>query len=120
MFFVQCDGLNGQCNNMTGFSIHSDGTGLLDNSWANPRHISDEAARTAQALIDSGKYRIGEWSPDGKKLLLTADGTANGQIFVINADGNELTQLTHFTAHTDSSSLSPGHQTGQKLHSTAT
>ncbi len=53
-------------------------------------------------IPDAEKYQDGHprWSPDGRRVLFTSnrDGREPGRnIFLVNADGSSLTQLTHFT-----------------------
>lgn len=39
------------------------------------------------------------WSPDGKKIAFASDANGNFDIFIINADGTGLTQVTTHTAN---------------------
>jgi len=41
------------------------------------------------------------WSPDGSRIVFTSDRTGNGQVYVMDADGSDVTQLTFDDAGKD-------------------
>ncbi len=51
----------------------------------------------------------GSWSPDGGKIAFSARGSkaAKGEIFVMNADGSGIRQLTMHPAHDSAPVWSP-------------
>jgi Tol biopolymer transport system component len=59
--------------------------------------IADAAGGTPQQLTPGASYRneTAAWSPDATHLLFTSDRTGDaGDLFVMNPDGTEQTQLT--------------------------
>ena len=69
------------------------------------------------ANIDGGKvYQIAEgtnpqWSPKGYQILFTSKKSGNMDIWMVNPDGQDLTQLTIDTAEDKSPSWSPNGKT---------
>jgi len=47
------------------------------------------------------------WSPDGQRIAFQSDRSGNWDIWIINADGSGLVQLTRHTAHDRYASWSP-------------
>jgi len=58
-------------------------------------------------VVQIGTGRNPKWSPDGKKILFHAKTGDNYDIWMINADGTELTQLTTDSADDVDGSWSP-------------
>jgi Tol biopolymer transport system component len=48
----------------------------------------------AENKVRTYKNYIGSWSPDGKQILFYSDRNGNWDIFLIQADGTTLTQIT--------------------------
>jgi Tol biopolymer transport system component len=52
-----------------------------------------------QHVVDVGKdTRLGGWSPDGQKLVYSADAGSGRQIFIVGADGSGDTQILNLPA----------------------
>jgi TolB protein len=73
------------------FVINVDGSGLVN--------------VTSDGTLGSVDF-CADWSPDGNRLVFTAATEVNhdwiNQVYVINADGSNLTQLTNSTSENDS------------------
>lgn len=122
---ITCVGYIGGGNNT--WSIHvfnSDGTGLRRLTEANlvgdnePRWSPDGSRIAFTRLFLSDNFReeiimmnsdgtnqydigiagsLGGWSPDGTRLIYTANLNENYEIFTCNPDGTEIEQVTHST-----------------------
>jgi Tol biopolymer transport system component len=74
------------------WTVHSDGSGLrkvdVEPSTACGGAVADPAA---QGCFGPG------WSPDGQKIVFTrgTNGDVDANIYTVNADGTDLTQVTH-------------------------
>ena len=55
-----------------------------------------DRGRTITQLTDSGRDSSSCWSPDGKWILFTSERDENAEIYIISADGNNLTNLTNY------------------------
>lgn len=73
-----------------------------------------------QSLVSGQRYILANfkgnnsapaWSPDGKRLAIVLTHGANSQVYVINADGTGLQQLTRTTAIDTEPVWSPDGQT---------
>jgi Tol biopolymer transport system component len=88
------------------FNSHDD---LLPGASANLYTISPKGGDLVQLTHYMGSQlnaRVGSWSPDGKQLVFQLRGAdPNGpginQLFIINADGKQLRQLTHLPRGSD-------------------
>jgi TolB protein len=60
-------------------------------------------------MIDTGAYASSpSWSPDGGKIAFESDRDgSDSEIYVMNADGSDVTQLTNNNASDGSPSWSP-------------
>jgi TolB protein len=47
------------------------------------------------------------WSPDGTRIAFVSDRDANMEIYVMNADGSDQTNLTRNSAHDTSPDWQP-------------
>ena len=62
------------------------------------------------------------WSPDGQKIAFISNRNSTNQtalvdIYVMNADGSQQTQLTNATVQSPQNSDPPGHPTGKRSRS---
>ena len=48
--------------------------------------------------LTAGPHQDPAWSPDGSRIAFTSYGQGPGEIYVVNADGTNLTRLTHHAA----------------------
>ena len=72
--------------------MNTDGTGLV------------------QLTNSNGVEALGEYSPDGKKIVYTSTVHGNVEIYVMNADGTNQTRLTNNPAIDADPSWSPERQ----------
>jgi Tol biopolymer transport system component len=63
------------------FSVRTDGSGLVQLTRSHGGSVNNTAAA---------------WSPDGTKIVFTRDRNRSG-LYVMNADGTAVTQVTHET-----------------------
>jgi len=49
-------------------------------------------------ILDSNANRNAVWSPDGNKIVFQSERTGNSEIWIMDADGNNQTQITDHTA----------------------
>ncbi|WP_086929632.1 S41 family peptidase [Agarilytica rhodophyticola] len=60
-------------------------------------YISSTKGGLATKLTsDEGSELFPKFSPDGKKIAFSAEYSGNRQVYVMNADGSDLTQLTYY------------------------
>ncbi len=58
--------------------------------------VTDLVSLETRILVDGAEsYEEPSFSPDGRRLVFTAKRSGSSQIYVINADGTGLMQLTH-------------------------
>jgi Tol biopolymer transport system component len=62
------------------FSVRTDGGGLV------------QLTRSHGGWVDNGAE---SWSPDGTKIVFTSNRHRGSQLYVMNADGTAVTQVTH-------------------------
>jgi dipeptidyl aminopeptidase/acylaminoacyl peptidase len=62
------------------FSVRTDGSGLVQLTHSRGGSVNNVAAA---------------WSPDGTKIAFTRYGHYRSQVYVMNADGTAMTQVTH-------------------------
>lgn len=55
-----------------------------------------DRGRTITQLTDSGTDYSSCWSPDGKWILFTSERDENAEIYIVSADGKNLTNLTNY------------------------
>src|SRR5215472_14916994 len=63
-------------------------------SGSNPRKIADNAERP-------------RWAPDGKRIFYTGTSGGQSQIWSMNPDGGEQTQVTHLSTEASGQAISP-------------
>ena len=68
-------------------------------------YMMDADGSNPKLVNNSGGFA--RWSPDVRKIVYTSEGPAPGDIYVINADGSNLKNLTNHPAHDCSPSWSP-------------
>ena len=78
-----------------------DGTQILflsERDGTRQIYVMDSTGSSATALTTMGVYQMGGWSPDGQQIVFSSSGlTVDPQmagIYVMNADGAGVTQLT--------------------------
>ena len=62
------------------FSVRTDGSGLM------------QLTRSQGGSVDNG---AASWSPDGTKIVFTRSRHRSSRLYVMNADGTAVTQVTH-------------------------
>ena len=79
----------------------------------------DRNGKRQRPVTDIGFALLPDYSPDGShdRLRRPSDNDPNDEIYVVNADGCGLRQLTSATVTT---TTQPGHRTGQGSRSSAT
>ncbi len=65
-----------------------------------------ESARQI-TTITGARLSHPSWSPDGTRLVFSSDADGDEEIYVVNADGSNLTQLTNNTARDFDPAFSP-------------
>ncbi len=72
-------------------------------SWQAPRQYKHdifvaEAAtgRVYQLTSGRGSNEAPDWSPDGRHIVFQSDRTGSNQVFIMNADGKNLKQITAY------------------------
>jgi Tol biopolymer transport system component len=66
--------------------------------------------KTVRTLFDAGPTRdeaAPAWSPDGRQIALESDQDGDKEIYVMDADGTSVRQLTHNTIHDEGPAWSP-------------
>jgi len=58
--------------------------------------VFKDRGRTVTQLTDSDEDTYPDWSPDGKWVVFTSERDDNAEIYIISADGKDLTNLTNF------------------------
>lgn len=64
-------------------------------SVADAQSVSTNQAVTSDLRLKPVLGTLPAWSPDGRKIAFSRGGGVNGQIFLMNVDGSNQTQLTH-------------------------
>jgi Tol biopolymer transport system component len=70
-------------------------------------YVMDADGRNQIRLTTGGDSRQPAWSPDGRHIAFYSDLDGDDEIFVINADGSNLTQLTNNLSDDYSPAWSP-------------
>lgn len=70
----------------------------------------DGSESTVQLTQDSEGTGSPSWSPDGRRIAFSSARDGNGEIYVVNPDGENLVQLTNSDAHEYTPSWSPDGQ----------
>ena len=65
------------------------------------------AATHARLIFGGSYYESPSWSPDGTQIAFQSDRDGNWNIYVMAADGSNLSQLTSHNAWDESPSWSP-------------
>jgi Tol biopolymer transport system component len=84
------------------YKIKPDGTGLtqLTNNTDSDGFRNDWFADFGGLFATGAPFFRGlSWSPDGQKIVFASDANGNFDLFIINADGTGLTQITTHTAN---------------------
>lgn len=71
---------------------------LAYNVWFGPENTQiaylDEQGRTRTLTDSASRHDLEDWSPDGKRVVLTSDATGVTHIYTVAIDGTDLQQLT--------------------------
>ena len=72
--------------------------------------VMDVATGTVRTLFDAGPTiddAAPAWSPDGRQIAFESDLDGDGEIFIMNADGSNVRQITHNTIWDEGPAWSP-------------
>jgi Tol biopolymer transport system component len=72
-----------------------------------PNILVMNADGSGQAVLTSHTGRRPRWSPDGSKIAFLGAAVGDNQLYLINADGSGLTNLTHTPGFHDHHAWSP-------------
>jgi len=95
----------------------SDGSGYVDLTYSHIFVISADGGAPRQLTTGPYNHSSPEWAPDGQSIIFTADRTGNAaldpnnqQIFEIDVESGELTQITDSRGPRSNPSISPDGQ----------
>lgn len=80
--------------NTTGMDTEED-LWVMAADGSQARQLTSPPAFTVGSTLFPGKDTFPAWSPDGSKIVLESNRDANNGIFVMNADGTNVTAVTH-------------------------
>ena len=89
---------------------HPDGERLavvVTNNGAGAIKLFDLKTAEMKPIVSGTNDRGPCWSPDGKKLLYTADANGGADLFTIDADGKNITNLTNNPGWDSDGAFSP-------------
>ncbi len=72
--------------------------------------VMDVATGVSRTLFDAGPTvddAAPAWSPDGRQIAFESDLDGDGEIFIMNADGSNVRQITHNTLWDEGPAWSP-------------
>lgn len=95
----------------------SDGSGYIDLNYSHIFVLSADGGAPRQLTTGPYNHTSPEWAPDGQSIIFTADRTGNAdldpnneQIFEVDVESGELTQITEGRGPRSNPSISPDGQ----------